>query len=171
MQRTITLNQVLSLWHTDLKKRIPKGGHVSDFELVNIAQGGKSGSKEILHHLLLCDDCLQKFKEATPGEKQNFAELAWKKAAATETTSWPQFLYSDNGVFKIEIRESEVTFNTGLISVEAEKNAEQLEGREISVIDGKSRTLLKGIIKKGQVFQKIENLSNIDLRLLVRTLD
>ncbi|MBN1466256.1 hypothetical protein JXA02_10865 [candidate division KSB1 bacterium] len=171
MQGTITLKQALSLWHDEMKKTTLIGKHIGDFDLMNIALGRKSGNRDILRHLLFCDECLQKYKEHIPEEKQDYAELAWKKAAAAETISWPQFLYSDDGTFKIEIRQSEESLNIGLITVEVVKNREQLEGREISVVDGKSKLLLKGVIKGGQVFRKIDNLADIDLRLLVRTID
>ena len=48
---------------------------------------------------------------------------------------------------------------------------DQFEEKMISVVDGKGRVLLKGIVKDGEVFQRIDDLESIDLRLLVKKVE
>lgn len=100
-----------------------------------------------------------------------FWETAWKKAAASSAITWPQEFISHKGTYKIEIMQSEEDKNKGMIVVTILKNKENLEGRIVSVSDGKGHKLLEGKIKESRIYNSDLNLEDIDLKLLVHTLD
>jgi len=172
MNKKITINQALSAWTQYRLGNSMVMRHLDEQKLSLIFENIPQLKHGEIEHLILCTDCLQK---ATASNRQKesfvFAETAWRKAAATKEKSWPQKITTKSG-HAIEIRESETDKNNGLITVNInEKQREQFEGKMISVVDGKGRMLLKGIVKDGEVFQRIENLDVIDLRLLVKTME
>jgi hypothetical protein len=172
MNKRITINKALLAWSQYRLGNSMVMRHLDDQKLSFIFENIPQLNHREIEHLILCTDCLQK---ATVSSRQKesfvFAETAWRKAAATSEISWPQKIRTKSA-HTIEIRESETDKNKGLIIVTInEKQRDQFEGKMISVVDGKGRVLLKGIVKDGEVFQRIENLDAIDLRLLVKTLD
>lgn len=97
---------------------------------------------------------------------------AWRKAASTQEIAWPQILHSKNGIYKIEIRQSETIKDNGFIHLEVNKSYNtEYEGKYVAIIDGKGRQLLKGKIKKGEVFEKVNKLDEIDLKLMIRVVE
>lgn len=172
MNRKITIKKALHAWAQYRLGNSMVMRHLDEQNLSIIFENISQVNHREIEHLILCTDCLQKATAATR-QKESFAyaETAWRKAAAGGKTSWPQKITTKSG-HTIEIRESETDKNKGLIIVTInEKQRDQFEGKMISVIDGKGRKLLKGMVKDGEVFQRIENLESIDLRLLVKMVD
>ena len=172
MNKKIRINKALFAW---AQYRVGNSMMMHHFDEQNLSFIFKNISQlnhREIEHLILCTDCLQKATLSTRQKKSFvYAETAWRKAAATREKSWPQKITTKSS-HTIEIRESETDKNNGLIIVTInEKHREQFEGKMISVVDGKGRLLLKGIIKDGEVFQRIGNLEAIDLRLLVKTVE
>lgn len=170
MNSTVTLKDALLAWADYRMQDIEKIDHISEIEFQKIVTDLK---QERIEHLILCSTCFQKLNAQTqPTGYIELWETAWRKAAATENISWPQKLTSKNGTYQIEIRQSEANVNNGLMIVYiTDKLKKKFENKTISVIDGKGRTLLKRKVKGGEVFERITNLDDIDLRLMVRPID
>ena len=169
MNNKITIKQALFAWVQYRLGNSMVMRHLDEQNLSYICENISQLNHREIEQLILCTDCLQK---TTTSSRQKetfvFAETAWRKAAATTEKSWPQKI-TTKSAHTIEIRESETDKNKGLIIVTInEKQRDQFEGKMISVVDGKGRVLLKGIVKAGEVFQRIENLDAIDLRLLLK---
>lgn len=119
------------------------------------------------------------FSEAMNAAKQyraeqnelSFWETAWKKAAASGDIVWPQEIISHKGTYKIEIMQSEDDRNKGIIILSILKNKDQLEGKLISVCDENGKTLLESKIHNAQAYNDNLDLTNINLKLLVNTID
>ena len=172
MNQKITINKALLAWAQYRLGNSMVMRHLDEQKLNIIFENIPQLNHREIEHLILYTDCLQ---EATASTRQKesfiFAETAWRKAAATSEKSWPQKI-TTKSAHTIEIRESETDKNKGLIIVTInEKHRVQFEGKMISVVDGKGRMLLKGIVKDAEVFQRIENLDRIDLRLLIKTVE
>jgi len=103
--------------------------------------------------------------------KPVFWETAWKKAAASSTITWPQEIISLKGTYKIEIMQSEEDENKGIIIVSILRDKEQLEGKFISISDENGMILLHDKIQNASAYNSNLNLKNINLKLLVNTLD
>ena len=169
MNNKITIKQALFAWAQYRLSNSMVIRHLDEQKLNIIFENISQLNHREIEHLILCTDCLKKATTATRQQETfAYAETAWRKAAATGEKSWPQKI-TTKSAHTIEIRESETDKNKGLIIVTInEKQRDQFEGKMISVVDGKGRVLLKGIIKDGEVFQRIENLDRIDLRLLLK---
>jgi len=111
----------------------------------------------------------QKFKSS--GKRPVFWETAWKKAAAASETAWPQEIISHKGTYKIEIMQSEEDQTRGMIVISILKDKELIEGKIISISDGNGRKLLESKVKDGYAYNADIDLRNINLRLLVNTVD
>lgn len=170
MNKKITIEQALFAWAQYRLGNSMVMRHLDEQNLRFIFENIPQLNHREIEHLILCTDCLQKATAAIRHrESFAYAETAWRKAAATREKSWPQKITTKSG-HTIEIRESETDKNNGLIIVTInEKQRDQFEGKMISVVDGTGRVLLKNVVQNGEVFQRIENLDNIDLRLLVKT--
>jgi len=170
MNKKITIKKALFAWAQYRLGNSMVMRHLDEQNLRFIFENIPQVNHREIEHLILCTDCLQKATASTrQKESFAFAETAWRKAAATREKSWPQKITTKSDHI-IEIRESETDKNKGLIIVTInEKQRDQFEGKMISVVDGKGRELLKGVVKEGEVFQRIENMDAIDLRLLVKT--
>ena len=169
MNNKITIKQALFAWAQYRLGNSMVMRHLDEQKFNFIFENIVQLNHREIEHLILCTDCLQKATASTR-QKESFAyaETAWRKAAATRENSWPQKI-TTKSAHTIEIRESETDKNNGLIIVTInEKQRNQFEGKMISVVDGNGRVLLKGVVKDGEVFQRIENLDNIDLRLLLK---
>ncbi len=171
MENVITLKDAFLAWDEFQHQTETAREHLNDFELNSISEKSQWKENEsAIEHLIYCAICSQKLNNLLETESQEIWETAWRKAAATTKIHWPQKLKSRNGTFSIDIRESESKVNSGLIVVQVSENMrKQIEGKQLSVVDGKGRTLLKGVIRNGKVFQRVDNLDAIDLRLMVRT--
>ncbi len=173
MNTTTTLKDALLAWEKHQLQNFNNLAHINEVQLSAILQGRTKASYNEIEHIVLCPECLPKLDTYQRLEESTeFWETAWRKAAATSEIQWPQKLSSHDGTYLIVIRQSESNRDQGLIIVTVnEKQREKLEGSKLTVIDGKGRTLLTGTVKKGEAFQRIDNLNTIDLRLMVRTLD
>jgi len=171
--RAITISDAIQAWVEYRQEDLNKMSHLEKARLEQIIENVEEASDIEIDHLILCKTCYQKiFPEFEGKESVEFWETAWRKAAAAKEVHWPQKLYSKNGTYKIEIRESETHKNKGIIVVKIdEKKQDKLEGKKIAVIDGKGREILQGIVKEGQVFQRIANLNTLDLKLLVKVIE
>ncbi len=98
-------------------------------------------------------------------------ETAWKKAAASAGIVWPQEIISHKGTYKIEIMQSEDDENKGIIIISILKDKDLMEGKMISVCDGNGRNLLKDTIQNGHAYNSNLDLKNINLKLLVNTVE
>ncbi|NIA29345.1 MAG: hypothetical protein GWP06_05445 [Actinobacteria bacterium] len=171
MENMITLKDAFRACEEFKQQTETETEHLNDFELNSIS--GKSSWKEnerAIEHLISCAICSQKLNNLLETEPREIMETAWRKAAASTKIHWPQKLKSRNGTFSIDIRESESRINSGLIVVQVNENKrKRVEGKRLSVVDGKGHILLEGVIRNGRVFQRIDNLNSIDLRLMIRT--
>ncbi len=98
-------------------------------------------------------------------------ETAWKKAAASSEIVWPQEIISHKGTYKIEIMQSEDNENKGIIILSILKNKDQIEGKLISVSDENGKKLLESKIQNAQAYNSNLDLTKINLKLLVTTID
>jgi len=173
MKGKITLKEAFDAWERYRITGFSGSDHIEKERVDQLFENPNELSYENIEHLSLCKTCLQELQPASIQKSvTEFWETAWRKAASGTKINWPQKLVSSNGTYGIEIRQNEDNKNMGLIIVTvSEKQRERFEGKEISVIDGNGRKLLKGQIHKGEVFQRIKNLQSIDLKLLVRPIN
>ena len=101
----------------------------------------------------------------------SYWETAWKKAAASSTIVWPQEIISNKGTYKIEIMQSEENENTGIIVISILKDKDLIEGKIISVSDGNGKNLLESKIQNSSAYNSNIDLKDINLKLLVNTID
>jgi hypothetical protein len=144
MNRSLTFSDVLHNWQQYQRQQMQAGNQYSEIII----------------------DKLFRF------EFTNEWTTAWRKAASTDEITLPQILHSKNGVYKIEIRQSEANKENGLILLTVNKNYySNYEGKQISIIDGKGKQLLKGKIQNGEVFERINRLDQIELKLMIRIIE
>ena len=110
-------------------------------------------------------------KKDGPASEILFWETAWKKAAASGGITWPQEIISYKGTYKIEILQNEEDENKGIIILTVLKDKKKLEGKTINISDGKGNKLLEDKIKDSRAYNSDLTLNNIDLKLLVNTID
>jgi len=104
-------------------------------------------------------------------KKPSHWETAWKKAAASHEIDWPQEIISRKGTYKIEIMQSEENKNKGIIVISILNDKELIEGKIISVCDGNGKILLESRVQNGYALNSNLDLKNINLKLLVNTID
>ena len=98
-------------------------------------------------------------------------ETAWKKAASSAGIVWPQEIISHRGTYKIEIMQNEEDKNKGIIVISILKDKDLMEGKMISVCDGNGKNLLESKIKNGHAYNSDLDLKDINLKLLVNTIE
>jgi hypothetical protein len=114
-------------------------------------------------------DAVSKYRLAK--KEPSHWETAWKKAAASSKIVWPQEIISHKGTYKIEIMQSEDDPYKGIIVLSILKDKDMIEGKMISVTDGSGKILLEGKIQNAHAYNPNLDLKNIDLKLLVNTID
>jgi len=114
-------------------------------------------------------DAVSKYRLAN--KEPSHWETAWKKAAASAKIVWPQEIISHKGTYKIEIMQSEDDENKGMIVLSILKDKDLIEGKMISVTDGNGNILLEGKIQDAHAYNPNLDLKNINLKLLVSTID
>jgi hypothetical protein len=114
-------------------------------------------------------DAVSKYR--TESKEPFHWETAWKKAAASSKIVWPQEIISHKGTYKIEIMQSEDDEFKGIIILSILKDKDLIEGKMISVTDGKGKVLLKSKIQDAHAYNPNLDLKDIDLKLLVNTID
>lgn len=167
--REIIVGETLLLWGEYKSRASQNRDHINDERFKDLLEGKDSILRTEVEHTLFCHDCRKEIHPFPESKGTNLWEIAWSKSAASDKISWPQIVESNNGSYVVTIRESEKQSNNGIVSVAvSDAHREQLEGTMVSVVDGKGRSLLRGKIRNGEAFQKIQDLGSIDLRLLIR---
>lgn len=93
-------------------------------------------------------------------------DIALPKAAATEFKGMMS-LYTEGNKYRLTLRENLDEPGKGLITVEvSEPYQEQLEGREILLVNRKGDVFLEGKIVLGRVSQMVERIKDIDIKEL-----
>jgi|GEM_PF-1852587 len=171
-----SFKSALQAWEAGYSDSEALWPHPGDSELELSVHLNPRKRREIVEHIARCVLCTERYRERQIAQAVMMVQ-AWgvisRKAADGEVKTYPMVVYSDNSQYKIEILQSTGGGVSGLVvlSITDLKMAEQAEGQEYIICDARGRTILRGFISKGQVWQKLIDINEIDDRhFLVRPL-
>ncbi len=177
MTITYSFKSALQLWESAYSDAETLWPHLSDSDLELSKDVDPVKRREAVEHIARCLLCADRCRERQIAQAVTMVQ-AWgvisRKAAAGEAKAYPIVVYSENGFYKIEILQSSGGDASGLIvlSFTDVKMAEKADGQDYIICDARGRTVLRGKVAHGQVWQKIADLNEIDDRhFLVRPLE
>lgn len=170
MKRRSTLRDALEAWWTQNASMGELEPHLSPSDLYRLLiPSSHAGEKEErLNHLTQCPRCLRELKGIAQSiEEAEAWDLALPKAAASEI-DWPKKMPAEGGKYTVVIRRSIADPSRGVITLQVAMNyRETLEGKVVSLRDGRGHVLLKGKITNGEISQEIAALDMVIPRFLI----
>ncbi len=170
--KKISLKDAMSAWAT-----VPAGemgDHIHPATLYEFLIHPAEYSPVFLEHLSHCPQCAQELQGMVQSlelaeKRLKGWDIAYAKAAASSGNS-ARKIVSEAGKYTIEIRPHAVEVDRGILILQvALQYRPILEGKRVSIEDGRGRTLLEGKILSGEVAQEVDKLDQIGTDFIIRT--
>lgn len=167
MSRSLSFKQALLVWEEQKLSPDQLWPHLSEdeLELTSITDSAKRA--QLLDHLSICRLCAERYRRRQ-AIKAQAADEVWDlvvlSAAAGEKPAFPLTIVSQKNYYKIDIMQNTVGREDGLavLTILDPGMAARHEGTRLWVCDASGRNLLRGIVTKGEVWQKVARLNEFD---------